>query len=327
MTVWVQNLVWLDCGCMNHTWRFRHVAICFGTANWNASRWCLFVCLCIHSVCTHFGSWQLLLNACNQFTAILMTIGTIDYWFLIRSIRLRAIALSVCCVSIFSCKCINVVLFASRRTAHARSRCINNSSVTFNFVGINQSAYVTVLDFSVFWFRSAIMRIFDYICCTHTRSKLEFQCIPQNHADDDRNGIGISVEGLIVAGCNKKSRHSAQPKSLRLIYQWRTSTQAYFCNQMLKKKNQQHLIIVSLLEASRNYYFESRHNSCLCVVSTSFTEQIALKNWVFFPIIYFHISISNPLLYASHILSAYCNCNVFKDGNKYTNHNQCKLFA
>lgn len=66
----------------------------------------------------HIGSWQLLLDACNQFTTILMTIGTIDYWFLMRSIW---------------CFCIErFVLLLQFVRAHS------NSSVTFNFIGVNQ---------------------------------------------------------------------------------------------------------------------------------------------------------------------------------------------
>lgn len=211
-----------------------------------------------------------------------MTIGTIDYWFLIRSIRLRAIALSVFCVSIFSCKCINVVLFASRRTAHARSRCINNSSVTFNFVGINQSAYVTVLDFSVFLISQCNnAHIWLHLLHTHT--------------------LQIRISMHSTKSCRRRSkwhwyfgRGTHCCRLQQKVQTFRTTEIATIDISMaheylsvllqsnVEEKNQQHLIIVSLLEASRNYYSGSRHNSCLCVVSTSFTEQIALKNWVFF---------------------------------------------
>lgn len=45
----------------------------------------------IASLAIHFSSWQFVLNACNRFTATLMTIGTIDYRFLIRSIQVVAL--------------------------------------------------------------------------------------------------------------------------------------------------------------------------------------------------------------------------------------------
>lgn len=103
--IWVQSLytcfysifflVWII--LLRHMWRFRPNQKKNGILKSNT---------------THFSSWQLLLNACNQFTTILMTIGTIDYWFLIR------------------------LILGFYSIAFTRFYCCN-LCVTFNFIGIN----------------------------------------------------------------------------------------------------------------------------------------------------------------------------------------------
>lgn len=99
---------------------------------------------CAHNSIPHFGSWQLLLNACNQFTAILMTIGTIDYWFLIRSIRLCVRTIVRLFVFLFGCITAGRLCKSAGCNANVAPTNITaiDRNVAFNFNGINQVPYV-----------------------------------------------------------------------------------------------------------------------------------------------------------------------------------------